>query len=140
MNDLVHETYHGHSPITPQVYQDRSVVGLVAEEVSTELAARATMERRFNIPDPFHFTLATNYEWFINATVEHSARLAGVGTGSREIHLEEFERNDVDAAVAYYRQEKAAGRWAPSMYEMIFMLQDNPRELIDAIYAIEHDE
>jgi hypothetical protein len=61
-------------------------------------------------------------------------------TASPEIHAEDVERNDVEGAVAYYRQEKAAGRWAPSMYEMIFMLQDNPRELIDAIYAIEHDE
>jgi SPP1 gp7 family putative phage head morphogenesis protein len=86
MNDLVHETYHGHSPITPQVYKSGSV-GMVAEEVSTELAARATMERRFNIPDPFHFTLATNYEWFINATVEHSARLAGVDAESAYVNL-----------------------------------------------------
>lgn len=45
----------------------------------------------------------------------------------------DLARNDVPSAVRLYLKAKEEGTWSREQAEMIFMLQDDPAELITAL-------
>lgn len=89
-NILIHETAHGHSPIRSHAYQG---VGVPAEEISTELAARAIMERQFGVPSKLKDDFGRNtYRGYIQAAVDEVSRHTGL---SAEESFEVLKRSSV---------------------------------------------
>jgi hypothetical protein len=57
------------------------------------------------------------------------------------LRLYDVEANNTEQAVAYYREQLAAGTWSPDRAEALLMKQDNPDELILAMAKVkaEHE-
>lgn len=49
--------------------------------------------------------------------------------------ISDIPRNDIEAAMQFYKECVAAGTWTPSRAHSVLMLQDDPDTLIDAINA-----
>jgi hypothetical protein len=53
------------------------------------------------------------------------------------MRLEDLERNDVEAALSYWREHRDRPSSDGLRFEMLLMLQDDPSELIAAMQAEE---
>jgi SPP1 gp7 family putative phage head morphogenesis protein len=74
LRTLVHEEWHEYSPAKGEAYQGS---GIVVEEVSTELMARATMEADWGVP--VRYSKQGSYGKYIDPLTDEVARVYGVG-------------------------------------------------------------
>jgi SPP1 gp7 family putative phage head morphogenesis protein len=74
LRTLVHEEWHEYSPAKGEAYQGS---GIVVEEVSTELMARATMQADWGVP--LRYSKQGSYGKYIDPLTDEVARVYGVG-------------------------------------------------------------